>query len=152
MNPVIKRTTIVVRDAEASRVFYEDILGLKPFYDREFVFTGAMPGTNEGDKSRLIILEAQDPQIGKIGLLQFTEPEKQAPAPADTIKVGSVVFVGSVADVDGLYGRLQTAGHAVASPPHDFTVTGADGQKKSMRRICFFDPDGNFLELSEAPK
>ena len=147
--PRIKRTTIVVRDIAVSRAFYRDVLGFKIWYDREFVFSGkGFPGTKAGDKSHLVIMEARDPEIGKIGLLQYTDPPiPPAPLPA-MIGFGGVIFVGDVEDLDALYARLAAAGARIATPPHIFEVTGADGQLKRMNRICFFDPDGVLFEIS----
>jgi len=147
--PKIKRTTVVVRDINASRAFYRDILGMKVWYDRPFTFSGnGFPNTKAGDQCQLVIMEAQDPDIGKIGLLQYTNPPlPPAPLP-DMIGIGGVIFVGEVDDVDVLAARLTAAGHPIQTPPHLFEVTGADGALKRMRRICFFDPDRLFFELS----
>jgi catechol 2,3-dioxygenase-like lactoylglutathione lyase family enzyme len=145
--PRIKRTTIVVRDIAVSRNFYRDVLGFSVWYDREFVFSGqGFPGTRAGDKCHLVIMEARDPEIGKVGLLQYTEPPlPPAPLPA-TIGYGHIVLVGDVEDVLELHARLQQAGARIQMPPHIFEVAGADGQHKRMRRCCFFDPDGVFFE------
>lgn len=143
--PVIKRTTVIVRDLDRALEFYRDVLGFTVWYDREIEFSGGgFPGTARGDRCRLVIVEARDPQIGKIGLLQYLAPVV-APPPVDLtfLGPGRVVFVGEVDDVDALHARL------VAAPPHRFEVVGADGRPKWMRRLCCFDPDGNFLELAE---
>jgi catechol 2,3-dioxygenase-like lactoylglutathione lyase family enzyme len=151
--PKVKRTTLVVRDIDRSRAFYRDVLGFKVWFDREFLFTGkGFPGTKKGDKSHLIICEALDPDIGKIGLLQYTDPKMpDVPVVTDRLGIGAVVFVGEVESVPALARKLEAAGAVVAAPEHIFEVVGADGKAKSMRRICFFDPDGNFFEMSEPP-
>jgi catechol 2,3-dioxygenase-like lactoylglutathione lyase family enzyme len=150
--PRVKRTTIVVRDIAISRAFYRDVLGFKVWYDREFVFSGkGFPNTKAGDACHLVIMEAQDPEIGKIGLLQYTDPPI-APAPLPTmIGIGGVIFVGDVDDVDRLHRDLVAAGARIATPPHLFEVTGADGLVKRMNRVCFFDPDGVFFEINGPP-
>lgn len=151
--PKIKRTTIVVRDIDVSRTFYRDVLGFKIWFDREFLFTGnGFPGTKKGDKSHLIICEAQDKDIGKIGLLQYTDPKMpDRPVATDRLGIGAVVFVGETDSVPELAKRASAAGAVIAAPEHIFEVVGADGKVKKMRRICFFDPDGNFFEMSEPP-
>lgn len=151
--PKIKRTTIIVRDIDKARNFYRDVLGFKIWFDREFIFSGGgFPGTKKGDKSHLIICEAQDQEIGKIGLLQYTDPKMQEqPVVTDRLGIGAVVFVGEVTSVPELAARLVQAGVVIAAPEHIFEVVGADGKAKKMRRICFFDPDGNFFEMSEPP-
>lgn len=151
--PKVKRTTIVVRDIDRSRAFYRDVLGFKIWFDREFLFTGnGFPGTKKGDRSHLIICEARDPDIGKIGLLQYTDPKMpEAPVVTDRLGIGALVFVGEVESVPDLAARLEAAGAVIAAPEHIFEVVGADGRLKKMRRICFFDPDGTFFEMSEPP-
>ena len=39
-----------------------------------------MPGTKAGDKIHLIILKAQDPVVGMIGLLKPIDPEEEFPS------------------------------------------------------------------------
>jgi catechol 2,3-dioxygenase-like lactoylglutathione lyase family enzyme len=147
--PMIKRTTIVVRDIDRSREFYRDVLGFTVWYDREFTFSGnGFPNTRAGDRSHLVIMQARDPEIGKIGLLQYTHPPlPPQPLPA-MIGLGGVIFVGEVASVDELYAALTAKSVPVQAPPHLFEVVGADGALKRLWRCCFFDPDGVFFELS----
>jgi len=40
MNNVLKRTTLIVRDAERSLAFYRDVLGMTVWYDDEIVLSG----------------------------------------------------------------------------------------------------------------
>lgn len=148
---MIKRTTVVVRDIDASRAFYRDVLGFKIWFDRDFEFSGTgFPGTRKGDRSRLVIAEARDPLIGKIGLLQYLDPPVKVASPdLSFLAPGRIVFVGEVDDIAALHARLQAAGAVINAAPHRFEVVGADGRLKVMTQICFFDPDGNFFELSE---
>jgi catechol 2,3-dioxygenase-like lactoylglutathione lyase family enzyme len=147
--PNVKRTTIVVRDIDRSRAFYRDLLGFRVWFDREYVFSGGgFPQTHAGDRCHLVIMEARDPQIGKIGLLQHTVPPlPPAPLP-ERIGFGNVILVGEVDDVQALYDRLVAADVPVRMPPHLFEVVGADGRTKRMWRCCFFDPDGVFFEMN----
>ncbi len=148
--PLIKRTTIVVRDVERSRAFYCDVLGFKAYYDKEFVFAGLFPGTRKGDKSHLLIVESGPHPWCKIGLLQYTDPLlPDAPVPSK-MDLNGVVFVGEVDDVQELDARLRAAGYPVQAPPHDFEVMLPDGTLRRRRRVCFFDPDGVFFELTSA--
>jgi catechol 2,3-dioxygenase-like lactoylglutathione lyase family enzyme len=150
--PEIRRTTIVVRDIDRSRRFYRDLLGFRVWFDREYRFSGGgFPNTRAGDLCHLLIMEARDPQIGKIGLLQYTDPPlPPAPLP-EMIGFGNVILVGEVDDLQGLYEKLLAAAVPVQTPPHLFEVVGADGRAKRMWRCCFFDPDGVFFELSSPP-
>jgi catechol 2,3-dioxygenase-like lactoylglutathione lyase family enzyme len=147
--PIIKRTTIVVRDIDRSREFYRDVLGFTVWYDREFTFSGSgFPNTRAGDRSHLVIMQARDPDIGKIGLLQYTHPPLPPEPLPRMIGFGGVIFVGEVDSVDALYASLTARSLPVQVPPHVFEVVGADGRLKRLWRCCFFDPDGVFFELS----
>jgi catechol 2,3-dioxygenase-like lactoylglutathione lyase family enzyme len=146
---MVKRTTIVVRDIGRSRRFYRDVLGFRVWYDREYTFSGGgFPLTKAGDRCHLVIMEARDPEIGKIGLLQYTDPPLPPEPLPSRIGFGHIVLVGEVDDVQVLHRSLIDAGASVRLPPHVFEVTGADGNLKRMWRCCFFDPDGVFLEMS----
>ncbi len=149
--PLLKRTTLIVRSIERSRAFYRDVMGFKVWYDRDFEFSGGgFPGTSKGERCRLVILEARDPLIGKIGLIQYLDrPVTEVPVDLSFLAPGRIVFVGEVDSVAALHARLQQWGATIATPPHRFDVVGADGKAKHMQRICFFDPDGNFMEFSE---
>jgi catechol 2,3-dioxygenase-like lactoylglutathione lyase family enzyme len=151
--PLLKRTTLIVRDIDRARAFYRDVMGFQVWYDRDFEFSGGgFPGTRKGDKCRLVIVEARDPLIGKIGLLQYLQPAVPPP-PLDLsfLGPGRVVLVGEIDSVASLNARLLAWGATIVTPPHRFDVVGADGKPKHMMRICFFDPDGTFMEFSEPP-
>lgn len=148
--PLVKRTTLIVRDIETSRRFYRDVLGMTVWFDRPFELSGAgFPGTKKGDMTHLVIMQARDPKIGMIGLLQFTDPPLEAPPPAQRIAIGGAIFVMDLDDVAGLYRRLQDWGAEIAAPPSLFEVVGATGKLQRYTRTCFFDPDGYFFEASE---
>jgi catechol 2,3-dioxygenase-like lactoylglutathione lyase family enzyme len=150
MSVRIARTTLMVRDCARARDFYRDVIGMRVYFDRLWNFTGEMfPGTKKGDQGHLVIMEAQDPEIGKIGLLQILG-RPAAPAPDhEMFGVGRIVFVGDVDDVEALHARLTKAGAVISAPPHLFEVVTGRGELKRSRRIMFFDLDGNLFELSQ---
>ncbi len=87
MNNIVKRTTLIVRDMETSARWYEQVLGMTRYYDNEIVLSGiGMAAGNAGDRTHLIIMQAEDPVIGMIGLLQWVEPE--LPAPPEIPRIG----------------------------------------------------------------
>ena len=74
-NTIVKRTTLIVRDIEKSRAWYEQVLEMSAYYDDEVVLSGTgMAAGKKGDKTHLVILKCQDPVIGMIGLLQWVDP------------------------------------------------------------------------------
>lgn len=151
MHNVLKRTTLIVRDAERSLAFYRDVLGLSVWYDDAVVLGGvALPVGARGDRTRLVIMRAQDPVIGMLGLLQFTDPALPAPAAErTTLGIGDVVFVMQTDDVAGVHARLRDWGARVHAAPHAFEVRGADGTLLRMTTLSFWDPDGYFFEINQ---
>jgi len=147
---LIRRTTLVVRDAAVSRDFYTAVLGLQVWYDRPFTLGDfGVPG-NAGDATHLVILKAQDPVVGMLGLLQFVAPPKPTPERVrNTVGIGDVVIVVQCPDAEALHAALQARGAVVARPPSDFEVPGADGRAIRMRGLSFFDPDGYFIEANQ---
>ena len=94
MKNVLKRTTLIVRDAGRSAQFYREVLGLSVWYDDEIVLGGrGLAAGRRGDRTRLVIMKAEDPVIGMIGLLQFTDPPLPEPEGERTrLGIGDVVF------------------------------------------------------------
>ena len=66
---IVKRTTLIVRDMEASKRWYEQVLGMKVWMDTDFVLSGqGLAAGQAGDRTRLVIMRAEHPKIGMIGL------------------------------------------------------------------------------------
>ena len=111
MKNMIRRTTLKVRDIQKSYDFYTEVLGMETYYNNEVtVKNDLLPGTKQGDKIHLIILKAQDPVIGMIGLLKPIDPEEQFPPVDFDFKFGSSVFVVGVEDVEDLYQKALKFG------------------------------------------
>ncbi len=150
MNNIFKRTTLVVREAARARDFYEQVLGMSVWYDRELTLSGqGVPG-KPGDRVHLIIMQAADPVIGMVGLLEYIAPRLPEP-PADQRRfgLGSIVFVVQTDDAAELHRRLVDWGAELHAPPHDLELTGADGQQVRMTSVTFYDPDGYFIEANQ---
>jgi catechol 2,3-dioxygenase-like lactoylglutathione lyase family enzyme len=151
VNNIVKRTTLIVRDVTRSLEFYRDVLGFTVWYDDEIVLGGrGLAAGKAGDRTHLVILKAQDPVVGMIGLLQFVAPPLEAPAARrERLGIGDVVFVMQTDDVAEVHRRLLARGASVFAAPHEFTVRGADGREVSMTSLSFWDPDGYFFEINE---
>jgi catechol 2,3-dioxygenase-like lactoylglutathione lyase family enzyme len=80
MTTMVKRTTLIVRDVERSRAFYRDVLGMRTWYDDRITLSGVgLAAGKKGDETHLVIMEASDPVVAKIGVLQFTSPALPPP-------------------------------------------------------------------------
>jgi len=155
MNP-LKRTTFIVRDAEAAAAFYEHVFGWRRWYDRRLVADRRFPPTGRDVDApvRLVILETMDAVIGKLGFLEYAPGAVDDPGerPRDRVRLGDPVLVVATKDVDGVYERAREAGATVVTAPVDWTVPAAAGAAPiRLRTVSLFDPEGIYLEVSAHP-
>jgi len=151
MGDIIKRTTIMVRDGDKAKQWYEQVFGMSAWMDTPFTLSGnQLAAGAKGDKTRLIILKCEDDLIGMIGLLEWLDPKQDAPAELPTrIEFGTPVFVVASTDAQGAVDRARALGSRIHCEPNEWTVTGADGKKKDMIGCSFWDLDGYFYEVNE---
>jgi catechol 2,3-dioxygenase-like lactoylglutathione lyase family enzyme len=152
----IRRATIIVRDMEASLKLYRDVMGLKVNYDTVVTTSGvALPAGAPGAKARLVLLNSNDPYIGWIGLMQWTEPKLPDPGPyPKRMGPGGVVIVTNTDDVPGkCAAAAKVPGVTVTSPPREQVYPGRNGAPPIRVIGCnFFDPDGILIEMNQLQK
>ena len=151
MKNIIKRTTLFVRDMETSKSWYKDVLGLKVWMDDIVTLSGTgMPAGGVGDKVRLIIMKAEDPTIGMIGLLQWVDPELPAPEEIPkTVTYGNPTFVLSSDDVEEIAKKASECGTHIHAGPTEWSIRGQNGKMKYFLGLFLFDPDGYFYEINQ---
>jgi catechol 2,3-dioxygenase-like lactoylglutathione lyase family enzyme len=150
MPTLVRRTTLKVRDMERAKAFYQDVLGLRVYYDNEITLTGKLlPAGAAGDVTRLVIMQAADPVIGMIGLLQWINPQLDAPPVSYSFDFGNPVFVLAVDDAAQIYAAAQKFGCEIRAPLSEGSYPGADGSIVRVRSVGVFDPDGHFFECNE---
>lgn len=148
----LRRTTLVVRDMEASLRFYRDALGLKVTYDHVI----RTPRDAKDDASaeralRLVLMRANDDYVGQIGLMQYTKPVR-TPRPERTgdLSPGDIVLVFNTKGLQAKFDKVKALGAKVDEAPHPTSYPSYDG--KSVIRVTFssfWDPDGHYVELNE---
>jgi len=147
---IVKRTTLFVRDMSAARHWYEYVLGMSVYYDKEFVLSGTgLAAGNAGDRTHLVILKADDPEIGMIGLLQWLEPTMPAPPVEYKLGFGNPTFVVASDDARQTHQRAKELGTHVHSEPYEWSTQGANGKMKHFIGLSLFDPDGYFFECNQ---
>jgi catechol 2,3-dioxygenase-like lactoylglutathione lyase family enzyme len=141
---------LMVRNAEAAAHWYEDVFGMTRWMDVPFTLSGTqLAAGKKGDQTRLIIMKALDDRIGMVGLLEWVDPKQDAPTEIPThIAFGAPIFVVQAVDCAATTARARAAGSHIYCEPHDWSVTGADGQTKDMVGSSFFDLDGYFYEVN----
>jgi catechol 2,3-dioxygenase-like lactoylglutathione lyase family enzyme len=151
---MIKRTTLMVRDADRAAAWYENVFGMTLWMDTPFTLSGTqLAAGKKGDETRLIILKCQHDVIGMIGLLEWVNPKQDAPDTLPTeIAFGAPIFVVESNDAAGATQRARALGSRIHCEPHAWQVTGADGRLKDMLGCSFWDLDGYFFEVNELVK
>jgi len=146
----IKRTTLIVRNAEHMMRFYRDVLGWRVGYQSNMKLSGGIiPGGKPGDEVKLIIMEGADKEIGKIGLLEWVSPRLPDPGPpTHRLGIGNVVLVADVPNMTELVKKIDAfPGAKVHFQPKDGTFPDPRGAGViEFSQMAFFDPEGYFYE------
>ena len=149
----IRRTTVFVRDMEAALALWQGVLGLQINYDAEMNVSGPAFTQNGPPRPiRLVLLNGDDPWIGWIGLIQYTDAptEPETPLP-EYLGPGSHVFVLNVDDADKRCAMAEALpGIRMMAPVKVATYPGRNGGPPISVKGCqFFDADGAYLELNQ---
>ncbi len=159
-SPTLLRTALIVADAERSIAFY----GLLGFTVEADNASDRKPDANPfplnapSTRYRLVILASRDKAGGRIGLVDFRDPvpapTRSATATAERVGRGDMVFVFDVADADAVHATLQVAGARILETPQTYVSKRRDASGRALQGKVFhaWDPDGNLIELLEAPK
>jgi catechol 2,3-dioxygenase-like lactoylglutathione lyase family enzyme len=150
---ILRRTTFVVGDAEVSARFYEEVFGWTRFYDHRLAVHAAFPPAGPHNApAHLVILKAEDPNIGMVGFLQYLDPPFDTAVPVNRSKVrmGEAILVIQTRDVDGIHRRAVAQGANVISPPLDWEVPSHDGSSViRLRTMSMFDGNGIYSEINQ---
>ena len=137
----LRRTTLLVRDMEASLAFYEGALGLEAYYDE------IITSRDGSSTSRLVLLRANDPNIGALGLWEL---DRDAPAPdfGDELMPGEIVLLFNTPELDTVFpAAAASEGVTVLSEPALREYPG-DGVTYRVMVSMLRDPDGHIVELN----
>jgi catechol 2,3-dioxygenase-like lactoylglutathione lyase family enzyme len=145
----VRRTTLLVNDAEASLALYRDALGLTVIYDQ--LLENPLP--DEPDRMfsrRLVLLQANDDFIGVLGLLQYIYPPKpQRQERFDTPVPGDPIIVINADNFDEVWPRVAaTPGVKVISAPERIDYPRAGGGVIPVIQTMIRDPDDYWIEVN----
>lgn len=153
-NPLdLRRTTLVVRDIEKSLALYRDALGMTVEYDQELTSPGlAMRhGADGQNRSRLVLLKANDDFIGMLGLWQFldqTEMDTAEPDAAD-FTPGQIVLLFNSKTLDVTFPAAAAApGVKIIGAPKERRYPSPAGEIVVMVSMLT-DNDGHTIELNQ---
>ena len=148
----VRRATIIVRDMEKSLALYRDVIGLQVNYDTTVQTSGvALPAGEPGATARLVLLNANDPWVGWVGLMEWVDPAIPAGDYPKRMGPGDVVLVLNTDDVPGRCARAkQVPGVTFTAEARLQTYPGRNGGPEIRVMGCnFFDPDGILIELNQ---
>lgn len=148
----LRRTTLIVRDMQASLRFYRDTLGLKVAYDEVIRTPRSAPDDASAERSlRLVFLQANDDFIGMIGLIQYFKPLKAPARAPEPFSIGSMVFVFNVKNAAARFAAARKLpGVRVIDEPAPTTYPGYGGKGTIPVLVSTLtDPDGYTIELNE---
>lgn len=149
----VRRVTMIVRSIDNSLALYRDALGLRINYDSEVTMSGvALPAGPPGARARLVLLNANDPFIGWIGLMEWLEPRLPDPGPYPRrMGIGSHVIVVNTDDVPArCAAAARVPGVTVTAQPRLQTYPGRGGGPPIRVMGCnLFDPDGTLVEINQ---
>lgn len=153
-NPLdLRRTTLIVRDIEKSLALYRDALGMKIEYDQELTSPGltGRAKTDGVNRSRLVLLKANDSYIGMLGLWQFldqTKLDRRDPDAAD-FTPGEIVLLFNSKNLDEVFPKAAGVnGVKVIGEPHLRKYPSPAGDIEVMVSMLV-DPDGHTVELNK---
>ena len=152
----VRRVTMIVRNMDNSLAVYRDVMGMKINYDAVVTMSGvALPAGEPGAKARLVLLNANDPFIGWIGLMEWLNKKLPDPGPyPKQMGIGGHVIVTETSNVE------EACAAAAKVPNVTMTAAlraqqypGRNGAPPINVRGCnFFDPDGTLIELNQLVK
>jgi catechol 2,3-dioxygenase-like lactoylglutathione lyase family enzyme len=150
-NPLdLRRTTLIVRDMDRSLALYRDALGMTVAYDQMLTSPRLERAGGDGvNRSRLVLLRANNGFIGMLGLWQFLDgPPAEAPAAAPSFAPGEIVLLFNAEDLETRFPAVAaTPGVTVISPPTPRTYPSANGNIEVIVSMLT-DPDGHIVELN----
>lgn len=138
----VRRTTIVVNDMDQSLKFYQDMLGMNPFYDQiiEAEASAKLMGV-PNCRVRIVSLQADDCVNGMVGLLQFFRPELKSRSRLRGRGLdpdAMLLFMADDIDVSATHQRLQDSGVEIVCPPLTYDAP----ERGPISGFSCKDPDG----------
>lgn len=149
---MLRRTTLLVQDAERSKAFYEAI-GFREWLDWSEgqdpdALTG-LPLNASPSHARVVIMAGQNPYIGMIGLLEYSEPPLNPSRPkTPSIGLMDIVLVVETNDLEEVKSNLDAMNINIIRAPKSYSSDGPAGQKTGLDMLVE-DPDGYIVEISQ---
>ena len=151
---LMRRTTLIVRDIEASLKLYRDALGMEVIYDQEI----NRPHSSEDreQKLRLIFLKASHDYVGVIGLIDYEygypdHPAHTKPVRREGFTPGNAILLFNTDGLEEKWQAIENApGIEIISKPKLSRYPGYGGVDEIRVLVSkFYDADGYILEVNQ---
>ena len=151
---LLRRTTLIVRDIEASLKLYRDGLGMEVIYDEEI----NRPHSSEDreQRLRLIFLKASHDYVGVIGLIDYEygypdHPAHTKPVRREGFTPGNAILLFNTDGLEEKWATIENApGIEIISKPKLTEYPGYGGKGKIRVLVSkFYDADGYILEVNQ---
>ena len=151
---LLRRSTVLVSDMEASLKLYRDVLELEVIYDKVLPIGGRGLPTGVFDtQGRLVFLRShEDHKVGVLGLLQYLDKGgvPRPDSPRRQLKTGDQVLLMNTSKVMERMSKLRSLpGVHVQSEGTVSKYPAVSGGVVTVLGNSFFGPDGEFVELNE---
>lgn len=148
-----RRTTLIVRDIDKSLALYRDALGMTVYYDQQLTSPRLQRKGSDGvNRSRLVLLKANDGFVGLLGLWQFLDGPTPPPPPAKPdFAPNEIVVLFNADDLETRFEKVRaTPGVRIMSEPTLRAYPGPNGTEIKVMVSMLTDPDGHVVELNKA--
>ena len=151
---LMRRTTLIVRDIEASLKLYRDALGMEVIYDQEI----NRPHSSEDreQKLRLMFLKASHDYVGVIGLIDYEygypdHPAHTKPVRREGFTPGNAILLFNTDGLEEKWQAIENApGVEIISNPKLSSYPGYGGTGEIRVLVSkFYDADGYILEVNQ---
>ena len=151
---LLRRTTLIVRDIEASLKLYRDGLGMEVIYDEEI----NRPHSSEDreQRLRLTFLKASHDYVGVIGLIDYEygypdHPAHTKPVRREGFTPGNAILLFNTDGLEEKWATIENApGVEIISKPKLTEYPGYGGKGKIRVLVSkFYDADGYILEVNQ---
>lgn len=149
----LRRTTMIVKDADSALELYRDALGMKVVYDQELNSAG-LSGRYQADgknRSRLVLLQTNSSEVGMVGLWQFldqTEKDLAEPDSAD-FTPGEIVLLFHSDNLQETFDKaVKVEGVSVVGEPKERRYPSPAGEIVVMVSMLT-DMNGHTIELNQ---
>ena len=149
---IIRRVSFMVADVEATAGFYQEVFGWTRYYDTETPVDRRFPPcAPDQTPAHIIILQADDPNIGMVGFMEYVgaAPEVRVDKDRETLGLGDSILIIEAKDIHATHAKAEAAGARLVCEPIEWTV--AQGSGKGVIRLAtfsFFDPNGLYVEVN----